>query len=470
MTVFTDSRPLTSIEPAKVARSLLANQFVTPNRLIGLWVWRGIVLEWFGGQWVIRDREWLESALWLALEDAYYEVQTTTGKEVRRFAPNPAKIEGVLSALVHIARLPNDKIPCWTGTPLVDPDYCITFKDAIVDLKSGAAHERTEEWIEPVVIPVEWDPNAKCPTWMRCLNEWSEGRPEWITLIQRMFGYCLMGHRKYAKWFLLHGKVRGGKGTVCGVLRKLIGKSFIGTSLEDLARPFGLYGIEHARVLSIGEVAEIRGQEAEASCRVLKQILGRDPMTIDIKYQSPLRDVVAECVPIMQANEIPKLPNKGMGLSSKMVPIPFNVSFLGRENHHLSDDLQDEMPGIAAWAVQGAMALANEPRPEMRFPLTRDGITLLEEYTSANNPVDDFMEEYFVPDKNGFVPSSVIYARWEMWVKRTGARRHSPRKLTQYLKEGSSWQLVNARIGKSGARGLQGLRAVPIPDESGMYE
>ena len=59
MTVFTGSRPLTNIEPAKVARSLLAHQFVTPNKLIGLWVWRGIVLEWFGGQWVVRDREWL---------------------------------------------------------------------------------------------------------------------------------------------------------------------------------------------------------------------------------------------------------------------------------------------------------------------------------------------------------------------------------------------------------------------------
>ena len=470
MTVFTGSRPLTNIEPAKVARSLLANQFVTPNKLIGLWVWRGIVLEWFGGQWVVRDREWLESALWLALEDAYYRVQTSTGKEVRRFAPNPSKIDAVLAALTHIARLPHDKIPCWTGTPVVDPDYCITFRDAIISLKTGEAFERTEEWIEPVVVPVNWNPEATCPTWLRCLDEWSQGREEWITLIQRMFGYCLMGHRKYAKWFLLHGKVRGGKGTVCGVLRKLIGKSFMGTSLEDLARPFGLYGIEHARVLSIGEVAEIRGQEAEASCRVLKQILGRDPMTIDVKYQSPIRDVVAECVPIMQANEIPKLPNKGMGLSSKMVPIPFDVSFLGRENHHLSDDLESELSGIAAWAVKGAIALANESRPEMRFPLTKDGVVLLEEYMSANNPVDHFLEEYFVPDKNGFVTSSVIYARWEMWVRKTGAKRLSARRLTQYLKEGSSWQLANARIGKSGARGVQGLRAIPMSEDLDSFE
>lgn len=462
MSVFTQSSPLASIEPVKVARSLLANRFVTPDKARGLWTWRGMVLEWFGGQWVVRDHEWLEASVWLALEDAYHEVTTPTGREVRRFAPTPAKVDGVLTALTHVSRLPNERIPCWVEGKGPDPDYLVTFRDKVVDARTGESSDRTERWVEPTVIPVDLRTDAGCPRWRRCLDEWSEGREDWIDLLQRMFGYCLLGHRKYAKWFLLHGKVRGGKGTVCGVLRRMLGRAYVGTSLEDLARPFGLHGLQNARVLSIGEVSEIKGPEAEAACRVLKQVLGRDPMVIDVKYHQPLRDVVVEAVPIMQANEIPKLPNKGLGLSSKMVPIPFNVSFIGREDHHLADVLEGELQGIAAWALEGAMKVARTEASTDRFPLTREGESLIEEYTTANNPVDDFLEEHFVRSKNGFAASSVIYARWESWVRKTGARRLSARKLIQHLKESSSWDLSSVRVGKSGMRGLSGLVAVPL--------
>lgn len=461
MSLFTTSSPLASIEPVKVARSLLATRFSTPSRNQGLWVWKGNVLEWFGGQWVVRDREWMEGAVWLALEDAHFSVQTSTGTEIRRFAPSPTKVEGVMKALWTVARLPYEKLPSWVGVPPLDPSRCVTFRDRVVDAKTMQSIPRDERWIEPTVLPVECDPEAECPTWDRCLEQWSAGEPEWKTLVKRMFGYCLMGHALYAKWFLLHGKVRGGKGTMTTVLRELLGKAYMGSSLEDLARPFGLWGLEKARVLSIGEVSEVKGGEAETACRILKQIVGRDPLIIDIKYQAPLSDVVSDAVPLMQANEIPRLPNKGMGLSSKMVPIPFRVSFLGREDHLLMEKLRAELPGIAAWALEGAHELENESEPSKRFPLTTDGAELLDDYATANNPVDEFLEEHFDRSPNGFLASSVLHARWEEWARQSGARRMGIKSLIQHLREHSSWGLEKHRLGDGGPRGLRGLKLRP---------
>lgn len=461
MSIFTTSSPLASIEPVKVARALLASRFATPSRGRGLWIWKGNVLEWFGGQWVLRDREWMEGAVMLALEDAHYAVQSSTGTEVRRFAPNPHKVDAVVKGLWTVARLPHERLPCWVGGSGMEGRTWITFRDKIVDAATMEVVDRDERWIEPTVLPVDWDPSARCPTWDRCLQEWSSGDPSWVELVRRMFGYCLMGHALHAKWFLLHGKVRGGKGTMMGVLRDLLGRAYMGSSLEDLARPFGLWGLERARVLSIGEVAEVKGAEAETACRVLKQIVGRDPMAIDVKYHEPLRDVVVDAVPIMQANEIPKLPNKGLGLSSKMVPIPFRVSFLGREDHLLIDKLRSELPGIAAWAVGGAHALEGESDPSRRFPLTEDGASVLEDYASANNPVDDFLETHFEPTPNAFTASSVIMARWDEWCKATGARRMGMRTLIHHLREHATWGLEKARLGEGGPRGLRGLRLRP---------
>lgn len=467
MTVFTQSNALSSTEPMKVARSLLSTRFRTPQGHQGLWVWRGNVLEWFGGQWHVRDNEWIESAVWLALEDAEYTVQTSTGTEVRRFAPTPHKVQGVIDALRQVARLPWKQLPVWTREgDTLDAGRTMTFRNMVVDVRDLKPVPRDETWIQTMVLPVDLDPASECPTWMRCLDQWSNSDDDWKALVQRMFGYCLTGHSLYAKWFLLHGKVRGGKGTMMGVLKKLLGGAFASMSLEDLARPFGLWGLERSKVLSIGEVAEIRGSEAETACRVLKQIVGRDPLVIDVKYREPLRDVVVDAIPIMQANEIPRLPNKGMGLSSKMVPIPFRVSFLGREDHLLSQKLDEELPGIAAWALQGAHDLEMEANPAQRFPLTEEGHSIIEDYATANNPVDDFLETHFEPSPNQFVASSVIGERWNRWCEATGGRRMPLRSLIQHLREHGSWELRKHRLGAGGPRGIVGLKLKPLPESA----
>lgn len=461
MKTHVSAQSLDTTEPMKVARWLLASRFRTPQGRNGLWVWKGNIMEWFGGQWLIRSKDWLEQAVWTALEDLTYTVQTSTGTVVKRFAPTPSKVDGVLRALRQVAVLKYEHLPVWAGDEEsnVDALRTMSFLDLVVDVKTLKTIPRDERWIQPHVIPVHLsDHDSGCPTWLKCLDDWSNGNEGWKVLVQRMFGYCLTSHSLFAKWFLLHGKVRGGKGTMTSVLRMLLGKGYMGTSLEDLARPFGLVGLESAKVLSIGEVAEIRGTEAETACRVIKQIVGRDPLVIDVKYEHAIQDVVSDAIPIMQANEIPKLPNKGLGLSSKMVPIPFQVSFLGREDHRLLDKLKEELPAIASWALAGAHGLENESDPSKRFPLTSDGLLILEDYKIANNPVDDFLEEHFERAPNGFVPSSVLGSRWKDWAEANGARQMSFRVLMQHLKEHSSWELEKSRVGAGGPRGLKGLR------------
>ena len=99
----------------------------------------------------------------------------------------------------------------------------------------------------------------------------------------------------------------------------------MGTSLDDLAGDFGLDGLEHSRVLCISEVSELEGKSGERATRVLKNVLGEDPLTINAKFKRQMRNVLIGAAPMMQANEIPLLPNKGRGLSSKMLVLPFEI-------------------------------------------------------------------------------------------------------------------------------------------------
>ena len=456
---------LASQEPMQVARYLLNTRFSTPNSRNGLWFWRGNFYEWYGERWQQRDREWVESAIWMSLENTTFSQPTNTGTRQVRYAPNIPKVQGVMRALQAVQTLPHEKAPVWLTAPQTKTTRTlVSFSDTILDAKTGDRFSRDETFFDPSVLPCNFEPGAKCPTWHKCLEEWSGGDAEWSRLLQRMFGYCLLPHRDYAKWFLMYGKIRGGKGTIMTILKALLGEGYMGTCLEDIAGQFGLWGIEQARVMAINEVSEISNREGEAACRVLKSIVGKDPISINRKFEQPLRNVVVDAVPIMQSNEIPRLPNKGLGLSGKMVLLPFTVSFAGRENYRLAEQLLNELPGIAYWAWQGARAVEEESDPKQKFPMPERSLALIDEYHTVNNPIDEFLGACFEAKEGSFVASEALYSKWEDWSRGLRVPPLSKNQLIYRVVEGSTWDIARARIGTKRTRGLRGLALRPQTD------
>jgi len=459
MPIGTQDRPMTSAEPMKVADSLLRGVFRTPSGKQGLWAYRGDLYQWYGDQWKRRDVEWLEDLCWQELEDAHWQDVGADGlPRVRRFAPNKQKIDNVVRGLFARVRIPHSKVPLWLdGGDGRDPGSVVSFRDVLVDAKSGDVLQRDENWFDPVTLPVDFDKDAECPRWMQCLDEWSDGDPVWQSLLQRWMGYCLMSHRRHARWLLMYGKVRSGKGTIGKVLQELVGSgSYMNTSLEDLSGDFGLDGLEHSRVLCVSEVSELDSREGERATRVLKNIVGQDPVTVNVKYKRQMRNVMVNAAPIVQANEIPRLPNKGRGLSSKMLVLPFDVSFEGREDVYLIDQLKEELAGVAWWATQGAMQLEEAGKPE--FPVPERAESAVQMYHLQNNPFDHFLEERFMRNREGFVATELLWEQWQDWLKKNQIRNSGvPRnQLSIKIETQSSWPVYRHRP-HGGKRGLRGL-------------
>ena len=459
--------PLPSAEPMKVAQMVTAECFTAEDGLPTVLWFRGSFWEYFRNRWERRDVDWMDDRLFQELEDAVYMVQRGKHVVAERFAPDVMKVANVRRALRALPEVRRDykNIPVWLKGygDLPSPEALIGFEDVLVPVVPGPGIliPRGPSWFDPCVLPVPYDPAAKCPTWHRCLLQWGSGSQEWITLLKRWFGYCLMNHRRYAKWLLMKGKTRAGKGTIAKVLMQLVGdEGFQGVVAERMVSTFSLQGFETTRVMSITEMDCTDKKVVQAVSSFIKRLVGQDPQTINIKFQAPLKNVVIPAAPMVQANMIPHLPDIGGGVSSKMLVLPFHWSAMDpgeTMDPRLDEKLKAELTGIAAWAVEGAREL----ELGLGFPVLDQAAEEVEAYRMANSPMDGFLEDHFERDKDGFVATEILWALWERWRRENQSQVHYPRNLLRTaILEGSSWSLTACRPNK-GPRGIRGLALRP---------
>lgn len=419
--------------------------------------------EFYKGYWVRRSDGVMKSRLYQELEDAQAWVVTSKGHTLKRVQPSRHLIEDVLEALRSLPTVKRDfeSIPVWLDGFDWNPEECVGFKDVVVRLHTDGSVEtrpRTAAWFDVSVVPVDYQLTATCPLWERCIEQWSLGSTEWKTLLQRWMGYCIMNHRKYAKWLLMYEKSRAGKGTIARTIEHLVGaEGFQGAGVEDFTGVFALMGLETAKVLSLTEVHDTEKKVYERLGAILKRILGGDPHRIHIKYREPLNNVLIQAAPMMQANEMPKIPDRSGSISSKLLLLPFGWSTRdpgNQEDPYLKDKLAAELPGIALWALKGASDLM---RTNGEFPVVADAAEAQEEFQIQNAPMDSFLEEFFVKNPEGFVSTGLLWDAWERWrLKHRKPAIYYQNTIRQAVKENTSWPLRFARPGGK-ARGLKGI-------------
>lgn len=403
---------------------------------------------WSSNRWVPVDEDEIASAAWIWSESV--SVRDGDGG-TRPLKACDFFIRNVVWALKAVARCPLKTMPCWMDSRESNPARCVAFEDVVLEVLDDGSirtYERNPVWFDNVVVPVQWTDaeSAECPRWMKAVDEWGCGDPRWSDLLRRWMGYCLISDRRWARWLLMQGKSRAGKGVISGIIRAMVGGGggWFSTGMEDLAGDFGLEGAENARVISIPEFS--RGRGVERAVRILKMIIGEDEIPINAKYQKQKLARIRAAV-MVSSNSMPSMPNENEGLSSKMLVLPFVRSFADKPDTGLSDKLRSELPGIARWAVEGLSRLVAEngfgDAPD--FEAARDASL---RFRLANNPLDAFLEARFVRSESGFVTGEILWSEWLSFC-RTNAIPPSariPRNLFMVkLEEETTWNLRRER-------------------------
>ena len=252
-------------------------------------------------------------------------------------------------------------MPFWIGDdrPFTSTRNVIAFSNGLMEMDNPSdLIPHSPNWCSTVCLPFAYEPLATCPLWEKFLSEIFEGDQDRVALIQEFFGYCLSSDTSLQKALILVGKPRSGKGTIQRILGALAGpENSTGFSLERLATEFGPSALVNKAVALVGEVELSANPQRAKIVEVLKSIIGEDAMSINKKYDAQFPSLRLPTRFVIASNSVPRLLDASGALSHRFLFVPFEMSFVGREDIHLEDKLLKELPGIANWALTGLKRL-----------------------------------------------------------------------------------------------------------------
>ncbi len=441
-----------------------------PDGKMGAFHVSGKAVLYIEGRWMFLQPHELENVVLLTSEKVMV-VKRKPGrpkegdeKEMTYVAGaqlTPSMAAAVAKSVMTLLSMERDvnAFPFYVGDEGKDVGTWVRYENGIVDYRTLEFMPDDWKYVNPVTINAKWVEGAECPRFKQFLDECfqeDEGAKEAL-----MCGMG-MGHvggrgapRKSIGQF---GKARSGKGVSTSLQKLILGKKWCkSTTAMALSGPHGMEGLDVASTIVLNEVGDMESSQRRTLSTIAKQILGEDDMPINPKGVRQHTAMVQAQV-FFQANSIPSFADAKGSISSKLIILPYRVSYLGKEDVKLVEKLWAEREGVCQSVARAAHRLIVSQQWS-RSIYEEDQ---MREFLGENNPVQAFIKDMLVP---GGPKDTIAVARirsyWKVWKdwKHMEVTGVSERTLGQKVVEEAGWDVQKGQIGEN--KVLRGLKWNP---------
>ncbi len=249
-----------------------------------------------------------------------------------------------------------------------DP-YLLACRNGVIDLRTAVLRKAQPQDLISLGSDVPYDPDALCPRWEQFLDQVFDGNAELVRYVQRFVGYCLTGDTREHKLLLLHGSGCNGKSTFVEIVQRLIGDQATTSAFDSFARVRNdrpvrndLARLHRSRLV----VASESGEGRRLDEAIVKTLTGGDTIATRFLYGEHF-EFKPQFKLWLVTNYLPRVDGGDEAMWRRIRKVPFEVSFEGREDRTLSDQLDRELPGILNWALDGCLSWqihGLEPEPD----------------------------------------------------------------------------------------------------------
>ncbi len=259
--------------------------------------------------------------------------------------------------------------------------WLLNCPNGTVDLRTGELREANRDDLITKSAYVEYHPDAQCPQWEAFVAWAMMDRAELVDFVWRALGMSLTGDVSERLIFFLHGSGKNGKSQLLKAFRRIMGDYAI--RVESNLLEVAKYG--RAAGNPSPHIADLKGKRFMTTSEVedgtklatalLKDMTGDETLRGRHLYKDTF-EFNPEFTPWIGANFKPSVPAGDQAIWDRLRLVPFDARVEdGKVVKNLGYKMvEDEGPGILAWAVRGCLAWQETgmPTPEAVVEATDD--------------------------------------------------------------------------------------------------
>ena len=384
--------------------------------------WHG----WDGCRWALDQGERVaKQSVMRAVRNARLEASSMRSAQDRddlwRDAKSCETSTGVRGVLELGAALPALSA---LSTELDVNPHLLNTSSGTLDLSSGRTHPCSPGDLLTKVTGCHYEPGANSAEWDTFLAA-TLPDVDVRTFLQRVVGLALVGKVIEHVLPILTGTGRNGKGTFVRTVAAALGSYAIEAEPDlfmarERAHPTGQLDLRGVRFATCQETDDGRRLDVAA----VKRLTGGDTIRAR-KMRQDFIEFTPSHLPFLITNHLPKVPADDPALWARLLVIPFDQSFLGREDRNLEDRLCAELPAVLAWAVAGWEDYRERGRLDPPAAVSNATST----YRISNDSIAQFIDDRCLLNPHMHVVSTDLWNAWDVWCHANSQRPGTNRML-----------------------------------------
>lgn len=331
-----------------------------------------------------------------------------------------------LRAMIEVAR---SERGIAVGTDDFDRDAdLLNCPNGTVDLRTGSLRAHRREDLITKLAGVDFDPVATCPTWDRFVSRAMLGDQLMVDYLRRLVGYMATGQTIEHVFPIFFGGGANGKSTFVNTVSMALGQYARATHPSTLMERANDRGGLEPEVIKLIGARFVSAVESNDGKRLdegrIKAITGGDRLSARTLHSEPI-EFSPTFKMLLATNHRPTIRGTDQGIWRRVHLVEWHWQIPADEqNTRFGDELAQELPGILAWIVRGAVdwyagGLAAPPKV----------LAATAAYRSAMDALATFLDEACVVAPHVRVGARDLLSAYRQWAERNGERDLTQRAL-----------------------------------------